>query len=29
VFVYPEDPPFNAFAGPDGVDVIAMQFPRS
>jgi len=29
VFVYPEDPPFNAFAGEDGVDVIAMQFPRS
>jgi hypothetical protein len=29
VFVYPEDPPFNAFAGADGVDVIAMQFPRS
>jgi hypothetical protein len=27
VFVYPEDAPFNAFAGPDGVDVIAMQFP--
>ena len=27
VFVYPEDPPFNAFGGPDGVDVIAMQFP--
>ncbi len=27
VFVCPEDPPFNAFAGPDGVDVIAMQFP--
>jgi hypothetical protein len=29
VFVYPEDPPFNAFAGPGGVDVIAMQFPRA
>ena len=29
VFVYPDDPPFNAFAGPEGVDVIAMQFPRS
>jgi hypothetical protein len=28
VFVYPDDPPFNAFAGPEGVDVIAMQFPR-
>ena len=27
VFVYPEDPPFNAYAGPEGVDVIAMQFP--
>jgi hypothetical protein len=27
VFVYPEDPPFNAFAGPDGADVLAMQFP--
>jgi hypothetical protein len=27
VFVYPEDPPFNAFAGSAGVDVIAMQFP--
>ena len=27
VFVYPEDPPFNAWAGPEGVDVIAMQFP--
>jgi hypothetical protein len=29
VFVYPDDPPFNAFAGPEGVDVVAMQFPRS
>jgi hypothetical protein len=27
VFIYPEDPPFNAFAGAEGVDVIAMQFP--
>ncbi len=27
VFVYPEDPPFHAVAGPDGVDAIAMQFP--
>ena len=27
VFVYPDDPPFNAIAGADGVDVIAMQFP--
>jgi hypothetical protein len=29
VFVYPEDPPFTAFAGSAGADVIAMQFPRS
>ena len=29
IFVYPEDAPLNAFAGPDGVDVIAMQFPRA
>jgi hypothetical protein len=29
IFVYPEDAPFSAFAGPDGVDVIAMQFPRA
>jgi hypothetical protein len=29
IFVYPDDAPFNAFAGPDGVDVIAMQFPRA
>jgi len=29
IFVYPDDPPFNAYAGADGVDVIAMQFPRS
>jgi hypothetical protein len=29
VFVYPDDPPFNAFAGSEGVDVVAMQFPRS
>jgi hypothetical protein len=28
IFVYPDDPPFNAFAGDDGADVIAMQFPR-
>ena len=27
VFVYPEDPPFNAYAGDGGVDVIVMQFP--
>ena len=26
-FVYPEDPPFQADAGPDGVEVVAMQFP--
>ena len=29
VFVYPEDAPFHAVAGPDGADVIAMQFPRA
>lgn len=28
VFVYPDDAPFDGVAGPDGVDVIAMQFPR-
>ena len=27
VFVYPDDPRFEASAGPDGVEVIAMQFP--
>ena len=27
VFLYPEDPPFSAVAGPEGVDVVAMQFP--
>ena len=27
-FVYPDDPAFQAVAGPDGVEVIAMQFPR-
>ena len=27
VFVYPDDAPFSAFAGADGVDVIVMQFP--
>jgi hypothetical protein len=26
-FVYPDDAPFQAVAGPDGLDVIAMQFP--
>jgi hypothetical protein len=26
-FVYPEDPPFNAHGGPEGVDVVCMQFP--
>ena len=29
VFVYPDDAPFSGFAGDAGVDVIAMQFPRS
>lgn len=28
VFVYPDDPAFTAFAGPDGLEVVAMQFPR-
>lgn len=28
VFVYPDDAAFSAFAGPDGLEVIAMQFPR-
>jgi hypothetical protein len=27
VFVYPDDVPFQAVAGADGVEVIAMQFP--
>ena len=27
VFVYPEDAPFTAIAGPDGLEVVAMQFP--
>jgi hypothetical protein len=27
-FVYPDDPAFQSAAGPDGVEVIAMQFPR-
>jgi hypothetical protein len=26
-FVYPEEPAFQAIAGPDGVEVVAMQFP--
>ena len=28
VFVYPEDTPFTATAGPDGLEVLALQFPR-
>ena len=28
VFVYPDEPAFQAAAGPDGVEVIALQFPR-
>jgi hypothetical protein len=28
VFVRPDEPAFTAKAGPDGLDVIAMQFPR-
>jgi hypothetical protein len=27
-FVYPDDPAFQAAAGPDGAELIAMQFPR-
>lgn len=27
-FLYPDDAPFRALAGPDGLDVLAMQFPR-
>jgi hypothetical protein len=27
-FVYPDDAPFEAVAGPDGVEVVAMQFPE-
>ena len=27
-FVYPSDPAFQSIAGPDGVEVVAMQFPR-
>jgi hypothetical protein len=27
-FVYPDDPAFHAAAGPDGAELIAMQFPR-
>lgn len=26
-FVFPDDPPFQAAAGPDGLEVVAMQFP--
>jgi hypothetical protein len=26
-FVYPDDTPFQAVAGADGVEVVAMQFP--
>jgi len=26
-FVFPDDAPFRAFAGPDGLEVVAMQFP--
>jgi len=28
-FVYPDDGPFQAVAGPDGLEVVAMQFPVS
>jgi len=27
VFVYPDDPPFSAYAGPEGAEAVAMQFP--
>jgi hypothetical protein len=27
VFVYPDDAPFEAAGGPDGTEVIVMQFP--
>ena len=27
-FVYPDDPAFRSAAGPDGAEVVAMQFPR-
>jgi hypothetical protein len=27
-FVYPDDSAFEAVAGPDGAEVIVMQFPR-
>jgi hypothetical protein len=27
VFVYPDDPPFQAVAGADGLEIVAMQFP--
>jgi hypothetical protein len=26
-FVYPDDAPFQAAAGPEGLEVVAMQFP--
>jgi hypothetical protein len=26
--VFPDDPAFRAIAGPDGAEVVAMQFPR-
>jgi hypothetical protein len=29
LFVWPDEAPFNACAGPDGIDVVAMQFPRA
>jgi hypothetical protein len=29
VFVYPDDAPFSAYAGANGADVVAMQFPRA
>lgn len=28
MFVYPDEPPFSGTAGPDGLDVVVMQFPR-
>ena len=27
-FVYPNDEPFQATAGPDGAEIVVMQFPR-
>jgi hypothetical protein len=26
-FVYPDDAPFQAVAGPEGAEIVAMQFP--